>query len=137
MTTVPHHRDLPPLLTDADVLARVEMFVGSATGDRTLWLFLIDGDRRQAPVVVPLEGVPHLPDDTVDGVGRLLEQFVPELATDAGPGSVVFVSERFGPHEVVPADRDWAEALERACLRAGVVSRGTYASTRSGVLRVR
>ena len=137
MTTTPDHRDLPPLLTDADVLARVEMLVGRASQDRTLWMLFVDGDHRQAPLVVPVDGVPYLPDDTVDGLGRMLEQVLPELETASGTGSVVFVSERFGPRGVVPADRDWADALAALCARTGVTLRGVFAATRSGVLRVR
>ena len=47
-----------PLLTDADVHERVDALIGRATQDRSVWLLLVDGDRRQTPVVMPLEGSP-------------------------------------------------------------------------------
>ncbi len=137
MRTAPNPRDLPPLLTDDDVLARVEQLIGPAVRNGTLWLLLVDGDQQQAPMIVPLDDVPYLPDDAVDGLGRVLEDFLPALATDSGPGSVVFVSERFGPTGVVPADRDWADALAAVCDRSGVLLRGVFSSTRGGVRRLR
>jgi hypothetical protein len=61
---------------------------------------------------------------------------LPSLATDAGPGAVVFVLERFGPGTVHPADRDWAEALTAACRRHDVSVRGIYSATTAGVHRL-
>ncbi|MEJ2871291.1 hypothetical protein WCD74_26275 [Actinomycetospora sp. OC33-EN08] len=133
---MPPAPDLPPLLTDDDVLDRVESLVGSARQDRTLWLLPVDGDRRQAPLVVPVEDVPYLPDDVVEGIGTVLAGFVPRLATASGPGSVVLVLERFGPATVHPADRDWADALTRTCAEHDVVLRGFFVAASGGVVRV-
>ncbi len=128
--------DLPPLLTDDDVLDRVEVVVGHALHDRTLWLLLVDGDRRQAPVVVPVHDLPYLPDDTIEGLGTVLDGVLPALTTDAGPGAVVFVLERFGPGTVHPADRDWAEALMAVCRGHDVSVRGVFLATGAGVQRL-
>ena len=104
----------PPLRTDDDVARRVAALIGCATGNDKLWLLFVDGDDRQAPVVVPVEEMPGPPDgEVVTGLGDVLEGFLPELATAAGAGSVVFVRERLGPDFVLPADRAWAEALAR------------------------
>ena len=106
----------PPLRTDDDVARRVAALVGRATRDDTLWLLFVDGDDRQAPVVVPVEELSGPPDDEmVTALGDVLEGFLPDLATAAGAGSVVFVRERLGPDDVLPADRAWAEALVTMC----------------------
>ena len=132
MTRLPAPRDLPPLLTDTDVRRRIERLIGPASQDRTLWLFFLDGDRRQSPVLMPVEDMPLLPDGTLDGLGHVLEEVLPDLATAMGPGSVVFVWERLGPDEVLTADRAWADALVAVCRARGVVLRGTYLVTPAG-----
>ncbi|WP_018333451.1 hypothetical protein [Actinomycetospora chiangmaiensis] len=137
MTDVmPPAPDLPPLLTDDDVLDRVESLVGTAREDRTLWLVPLDGDRRQPPLLIPIQDVPYLPGDLVAGLGTVIAGFLPGLSTAAGPGSVVFVLERFGPATVHPADRDWAEALVAMCEARGVVQRGVFTATSAGVVRL-
>jgi hypothetical protein len=129
MTRTPAPRDIPALLTDDDIRRRVECLVAPALRHGTLWLFVLDGDRRQAPVVVPVEDMPHLPDETVDALGEVLEELVPDLATDSGPGSVVLVRERLGPDDVLASDRTWARALETMCRARDVVLRGIYLVT--------
>jgi hypothetical protein len=129
MTRLPAPRDLPPLLTDDDIRRRIETLIAPALRDGTLWLFFLDGDRRQAPVVVPIEDLPHLPDDLVDNLGGVLEGLLPDMATDVGPGSVVLIRERLGPEKVLPADRAWADALAAMCRARDVVLRGMYLVT--------
>ena len=129
MTESPPPPDLPALLTADDVRRRVESLVGPALRDDTLWLLFLDGDQRQAPVVMPIEDMPALPDETMTGLGCVLEEFLPDLATDRGPGSVVFVRERLGPDGVLPTDRVWAEVLQTMCRARRVVLRGVYLAT--------
>ena len=129
MTRLPAPRDLPPLLTDDDIQDRVETLIAPALRDGTLWLLFLDGDQRQSPVLVPIEDLPPLPDDTVDNLGGVLEGVLPDLATDMGPGSVVFVRERLGPADVRAADRTWADALVAMCREHDVVLRGIYLVT--------
>jgi hypothetical protein len=135
MTKIPSPHDAPPLLTDDDVKRRVEALVGPALRDRTLWLLFIDGDRRQAPVVMPINDLPRLPDGVITGLGSVLEGVLPDLATAAGPGSVVFVRERLGPDYILPADRVWAEVLATMCRARRIVVRGTYLTTPGGGTR--
>jgi hypothetical protein len=81
-----------PLRTDDDVDRRVAALVGRAARDDTLWLLFVDGDDRQAPVVMPVEELSGPPvDELIVGLGDVLSGFLPDLATVAGPGSVVFV----------------------------------------------
>jgi len=127
----------PPLRTDDDVARRVSALIGCATGSDKLWLLFVDGDDRQAPVVVPVEELPGPPDgEVVAGLGDVLEGFLPELATATGAGSVVFVRERPGPDFVLPADRAWAEALTTMCREREIRSRGVHLSTRGMTKRI-
>lgn len=133
MTTTPAAS--PPLLTDDDVHERVESLVGPALVDRRLWLFLVDGDRRQTPVLMPIEDTPPRPDPAmVDGLVRVLGQVADALATPAGPGSAVFVLERTGP---ATGEVAWREALATVCEDAGLDLLGVFTATAGGVHRVR
>lgn len=129
-------QDLPFLLTDADVLARVRRLVGTAITDRQLWIMFVDGDGRQAPVIAPVSDLPPRPDALVPRLGDLLAQVVPDLRTDLGHGSVILTLERLGPDMTGPPDRDWAQALTDACIAAAVELRGIFLSTPGGVRRL-
>jgi hypothetical protein len=127
----------PPLRTDDDVARRVAALIGRATRDDTLWLLFVDGDDRQTPVVMPVEEASGPPDrKMVMALGNVLEGVLPDLATAAGVGSVVFVRERLGPDFVVPADRAWAEALATMCREREIRSRGVHLSTRGMTKRI-
>ena len=77
----------PPLRTDDDVARRVAALIGCATGNDKLWLLFVDGDDRQAPVVMPVEEMSGPPDgELVAALGDVLEGFLPDLATAAGVG---------------------------------------------------
>ena len=129
MTRLPSSHDLPLLLTDDDIHSRVDTLIAPAVRDGQLWLFFLDGDQRQSPVLVPIGDLPPLPDGVVDNLGAVLAQVLPDLATDMGPGSVVMIRERRGPAAVLPADRAWADALTRTCRARDVVLRGVYLVT--------
>ena len=127
----------PPLRTDDDVARRVAALVGCATRDDTLWLLFVDGDDRQAPVVMPVEELTGPPDgEVIAAMGEVLEGILPDLATATGAGSVVFVRERLGPDFVVPADRAWAEELATMCREREIRSRGVHLSTRGMTKRI-
>jgi hypothetical protein len=126
-----------PLRTDDDVARRVADLVGRATRDDTLWLLFVDGDDRQAPVVMPLEEMSGPPDVAlVAALGDVLEGVLPDLATAAGAGSVVFVRERLGPDDVLAADRAWGEALVAMCRKRGIRQRGVHLSSPRRTQRV-
>lgn len=118
------------------MLARVEQLIGPAVRNCTLWLLLVDGDRQQAPMIVPLDDVPYLPDDTVDGLGRVLEDFLPALATDSGPARS-YSSPSASGRPVSFRPTATGPALAAVCDRSGVLLRGVFSSTRGGVRRLR
>lgn len=135
--SIPNAADAPLLLTDADVLQRVTDLVGAAAAVRQLWLMFVDGDARQAPVVVPIADIPRRPQaGPLDGLTRILAGLRGELATDLGPGSVILTLERIGIDAVLPADSEWAAALALTCEHAGMALRGVFLSTDGGVRRL-
>ncbi|WP_300019008.1 hypothetical protein [Pseudonocardia sp.] len=135
--TIPNPTDAPVLLTDADVLDRVRALVGRACTDRQLWIMFVDGDGRQAPVVMPIADLPRHPEPGgLAGLAGVLGGLRDELATDLGPGSVILTLERLGPDRTLPQDRDWAQALTDACIAAAVELRGIFLSTRGGARRL-
>ncbi len=132
--TTPNFAEAPPLFTDADVLLRVEQLVGPAVAGRRLWIMLVDGDNRQAPVVVPIDDLPPRPEPhLLDGLAEVLAGLRDELVTELGPGSVILTLERLGLDGLLPSDRAWADALAAACEHAGLPLRGAFLSTRGGV----
>lgn len=135
--TLPHPVDLPTLLTDADVLARVRRLIGPACTDRQLWIMFVDGDGRQAPVVMPISDLPRHPEPGgVANLPSVLGGVHEQLRTDLGPGSVILTLERLGPDRTLPQDREWAQALTDACSEGRVELRGLFLSTRGGVRRL-
>lgn len=135
--TIPHSADAPLLLTDADVLARVQALVGRACTDRQLWIMFVDGDNRQAPVVMPVSDMPrHPPTGLLDGLAGVLRGVYGNLTTDLGPGSVILTLERRGPAHTHPQDRVWTEALVRTCRSIDVGLRGVFLSSDVGVRRL-
>ncbi|MFC4948944.1 hypothetical protein [Pseudonocardia sp. GCM10023141] len=135
--TLPNASDAPPLHTDADVLERVRQIVGPAIAASQLWIMFVDGDGRQAPVVMPVSDVPrHPPTGLLAGLTGVIGGLHRELITDRGSGSVILTYERVGPDAVQPADREWAAALIGCCERAGMALRGIFLSTRAGVRRL-
>ena len=132
--TIPDPATAPLLLTDADVLERVEQLVGPATVARQLWIMFVDGDGRQAPVIIPISDVPPHPEPrVVDNLATVMAGTCTDLTTDVGSGSVILVLERTGRDAVLAGDRRWAAALREACDRAGAPLRGVYLSTSGGV----
>lgn len=132
--TTPKIHDMPALRTDADVLDRVTLLIGPAARDRQLWVVFIDGDGRQAPVMMPISDMPVDPEPgTTSGLATVLGEFRHDLTTANGAGSVVLVLERLGRDDVVGRDRDWARALSGACAAGDVPLRGLFLSTPNGV----
>ena len=127
----------PPLRTDDDVARRVADLIGCAAGSDKLWLLFVDGDDRQAPVMMPVEEMSGPPDDElIAALGDVVDGILPDLATPAGAGSVVFVRERPGADYVLPGDRAWADALVAMCRKRGIRMRGVHLSTPSRTQRV-
>lgn len=132
--TIPNAADAPLLLTDGDVMTRVDQLVGRAVAVRQLWIMFVDGDGRQAPVVMPVSDLPRTPQPgPLRGLAQVMAGLRDELATGLGPGSVILTFERIGRDDVLPVDLTWADALTQTCRRAGMPLRGLFLSTDGGV----
>ena len=107
-----------PRSTEADILSRVGQII--STDDerqRGLWVFFLDRNDIQMPVVVPIDDVPAHPDLPLVGnvcwiVSRVLASMEPE-------GLAVIALSRLGTSEI--AKVQWAAGTPSAlcwCLRA-------------------
>lgn len=128
---MPDALDLPdlPLTTDEEVTERVRDVVGCAAR-RQLWLFFLDADDCQLPVLLPVPDFPPSPD------GGSAEQLAASLAAvveQLGAAQVVVVWERRLDDRATTLDRAWAARLAEACRVAGVRLRGQLLSHRRGV----
>jgi hypothetical protein len=73
-------------------------------GLRSLWLVLLDEERRPRPVVVPIDDIPAVPGSVADGLADV-------LAGLRDVGDPVLLLSRPGPDGVTEADRQWGRAL--------------------------
>lgn len=95
-----------PITTVDDLAAFWTALMGEGGfGRGTLWLVLLDQSGCPAPVVVPIDDLPHAPGNhDVEAFGRV-------LAGLADYGTAVLLLSRPGPVEVQPDDLRWASAL--------------------------
>lgn len=115
---------LEPLTTDALIQQRVTDLVGRAVR-RQLWLFFLDDNEVQLPVILPLDDLPARPSP---------DNPLPfaDLAESYGASAIVAVLERYGDDEITDVDIAWARALHAACL-GRVRLRGVLLSHRRGI----
>jgi hypothetical protein len=110
--TVASQLSQSPVITDADVLARVELIIEpGARRERSLWLLFFYPDGTQAPVIVPLDDLPEMPDeDDAEVPFHMLRHF---YGLDGGDDlSFVLVICRDGPLELTISDRQWLAVLD-------------------------
>lgn len=105
---VPRISDPHEPVHDVPALVRhVEAIVPTAVR-RQLWTLFFDADDIALPLMVPLEGIPEVPDGTaLDRYGDALAV----VASEFGAASVAFVLERVGAASPHISDRLWGEGL--------------------------
>jgi hypothetical protein len=119
-----------PVVTDDELLARVESLVPVAVR-RQLWTLFLDADQVQLPMVVPLEGIPERPDRlAVERWGDALD----EVASEFGVAAVVFVLERPGPVVDSASDGAWRDALTGLSEARRYAVRAVLTCTSDGVV---
>jgi hypothetical protein len=108
-----------PVITDADVLARVgQVIEPAARRERAVWLFFFYSDGTQAPVVVPIGDMPEMPaDDDAEVTFHVLRHFYGLGSYDDGTDddlSFVITVCRDGPLAEAESDRQWLRVLQHA-----------------------
>lgn len=120
-----------PLLDDAALLAFAAfLHDGVRPRRRTLWLVLLDGERRPLPVIVPVDHVPDEPDPVM--VSNLGQAWHEILLGEPG-ASVLLMLERPGPAEPSADDLAWRVALRGAAAEHGLALAGFFLATADGV----
>ena len=124
--------DSAPIRSDEEVLTRVDQIVDRESRMLpSLWLFFLDKDGRQLPVLVPVDGIPDEPQpDEVAKLGWVIGQVLGESEPD---GSVVITLTRPGPPVPDTADLSWHDALHAATSERGVRIRMMCLATPDGV----
>lgn len=121
-----------PVRTDADVLARVDAIItGEAREVPTLWLFFLDADGMQSNVIVPIDGIPDVPDPEL--VGNVCYVITQVLADTVAGGTAVITLTRPGEAEPDDSDLRWLAALQRDAARHSTPVRMLCLATPAGV----
>jgi hypothetical protein len=122
-----------PIRTDDEILARVEQLIEPRWRTlRSLWLFFLDRNQTQLPVVTPIDDVPDDPEPEL--VERLC-WIISEVLSEAEPeGSVVITLTRPGPAAAEQLDLVWRDRLKDGAATHGVRIRMTCLATPDGVL---
>lgn len=115
-----------PLVTSTDIEDRVADLIGPAIV-RKVWLLLLDGERRQLPLLMPIEGLPSRAPSGAS-MGPFLRAVCIEPAAE-----VVGVLERPGGPRLTPEDRGWLRLLAAGLIEAGLGSAGMVLSHTRGV----
>lgn len=123
-----------PVITDADVLARVdEIIEPAARPERALWLFFFYADGTQAPAIVPIADMPELPKEgDAEQAFHMLRHFYGLNDGDIDLSFVVTVC-RDGTLELIESDRRWLRVLQSGIKEDGAPVRMLCLATPEGV----
>jgi hypothetical protein len=122
-----------PVVTDAEVLARVDAIIEpDARRERSLWLFFFHSDGTQAPVIVPLDAMPEMPgEEDAEVPFHMLRHFY-GLDDDSDLSFVLAIC-RDGPLELTASDRQWLRMLQRGITEHAAPVRMICLATPDGV----
>jgi hypothetical protein len=121
-----------PVITDHDVLARVSAIIEPAVRrDRTLWLFFLYRDGRQANLVVPIDDIPERPEAPV--VANVCYVASESIAQAPSLLSVVITLSRPGTMRRTESDRHILRALQHGAARHATPVRMLVLATPEGV----
>lgn len=132
MTITPAQAAEEPLLTEADMVHRIEELLAPAIHNGQLWIMFLDRRRRQLPLIVPIEDLPATP--TPRGVDALVGVLA---GLEAAYHSVILVMERLGTDAVATIDRRWAAAIRSAASEREVTIAGVFVLTPNRISPVR
>jgi hypothetical protein len=121
-----------PVITDADVLTRVDVIIEpEARKPLTLWVFFLNPDGTQPMVIMPIDDIPERPD--VDD-GEFVFQMLSHLyGPDSPGGSLILTISRDGPISMTEGDRCWLRALRHGVAEYAAPVRMFCLATPEGV----
>jgi hypothetical protein len=132
MSITPALAGQEPLLTEADMVRRLEELLAPAIHNGQLWILFLDRRRCQLPLMVPIENLPAAPDPAAaDVIVGILADLRAEF------DSVILAIERLGTDAVASVDRRWAAALRHGALTGQVRVAGVFLVTPHRVSAVR
>lgn len=109
----PADHDAPPADLHAGILDVLLTLVGpERAGPPSLWIVLLDADRRPLPVVLPLVGIPLRPDPAQ--VRQVVLALADVLAHDAPGGSLAVAVVRAAGGDRGSFERAWEQAVRTA-----------------------
>lgn len=137
MANSPAHPAAPellavPVITDGDVLARVAAIIEpAARRQRSLWLFFLERDSRQANLVVPIDDVPERPEAAA--LANVCHVASESIAHAPRILSVIIALSRPGTIRRTESDRHALRALQHGAARHATPVRMLVLATPEGV----
>jgi hypothetical protein len=121
-----------PVVTDADVLARVDVIIEpESRKPLTLWVFFLNPDGTQPMVIMPIDDIPEQP-DVEDG--EFVFQMLSHLyGPDSPDGSLILTISRDGTTAPTEGDRRWLRALQHGVAEYAAPVRMFCLATPEGV----
>lgn len=121
-----------PVITDGDVLARVAAIIEpAARRQRSLWLFFLERDSRQANLVVPIDDVPERPEAAA--LANVCHVASESIAHAPRILSVIIALSRPGTIRRTESDRHALRALQHGAARHATPVRMLVLATPEGV----
>lgn len=121
-----------PVVTDADVLARVAAIIEpAARRQRSLWLFFLERDNTQANLVVPIDDVPARPEGAV--LANVCYVASESVAQAPRVLSVIIALSRPGTIRRTESDRHILRALQHGAAKHATPVRMLVLATPEGV----
>ena len=119
---------LIPLITDDDVLQRVQTLIGHGIR-RQFWLMFLDDEQRQLPLLMPTD----LPRRPRGADAHRFGEFLSDLVEVVEASAVIVTYERPSSHELTESDLEWLRIARSGCRLAGIPMRGPLLAHRGGV----
>ena len=121
-----------PVVTDGDVLARVAAIIEpAARRQRSLWLFFLERDARQANLVVPIDDVPERPEAAA--LANVCYVASESIAHAPRILSVIIALSRPGTIRRTESDRHMLRALQHGAAKHATPVRMLVLATPEGV----
>jgi len=121
-----------PVITDADVLTRVDVIIEPENRTPlTLWVFFLNPDGTQPMVIMPIDDIPGQPD--VEDGEFVFQMLSPLYGPDSPGGSLILTISRDGTIALTEGDERWLRALQHGVAEYAAPVRMFCLATPEGV----